>query len=82
MKIVITQEDCKNAPYDNAIGCPIALALNKALGIRTVFCWSTVSNLETTKQIGKIKPKFTSTEYRALLSGEITQFVTEYTPNT
>ena len=82
MKIVITQEDALNAPYANAADCPIVRALNKALGIKTVFCWSTVSNIETCEQIGKIEPKFTSTEYFALQKGEITEFVTEYTPNT
>ncbi len=82
MKIVITQEDCRNAPYVQANDCPIARALNKALGIRVSFFISSVSNIETGKKIGFIEPVFTARVYKELKNGAITEFVTEYTPNT
>ncbi len=83
MKIVITQEDVKNNPnYDSPSNCPMAKALQKALNDDSIlFCWSKVSNKDDF-YIGRIDPQFTLTEFEDLENGEITEFVTEYTPNT
>ena len=81
MKIVITQDDVKNNPnYNDPTACPMAIKLSKELGFKIQTAQELVSDFH--KTIGKLNPAFTLDEFRALEDGHITEFVTEYTPNT
>ncbi len=94
MKIVITQEDVKNSGiFANLTDCPLAQVMKKALnkenlivGITTISEVSIEENSPettkwmTSKDIGHIEPYFTPIDYVNLVSGEIKEFVTEYTP--
>lgn len=82
MKIVITQEDVKNNPYyilpDK---CPCAIVLQKALKDQSITtCLSRVTS-RTKGSMGVLNPPFGARDFRRLQLGEITEFVTEYTPN-
>ncbi len=81
MKIVITQEDVKNNPnYGDPAKCPMAVKLSKELGFKVQTAQELVSDFY--KTIGRLNPAFTLTEFRALEDDHITEFITEYTPNT
>ncbi len=92
MKIIITQEDTKNTTFSSLTDCPLARIVKKALnkdnlivGVTTISeitieIGSETEKWITAKDIGRVNPYFTFLEYDKLVSGEIKEFVTEYTP--
>jgi len=81
MKIVITQEDVKNAgSYDDNYNCPLAKVMQKILNNDRIGVGSNIIGSPVDNKYATIHPPFLEENYNALKNGEIKEFVTEYTP--
>lgn len=82
MKITITHQDVINNPnYSKPRECPCARKLQEALNDPEIqMCWGVVSKADPCKVLGHLNPPFYRKHFDALKNGEITEFVTEYTP--
>ncbi len=80
MKIIITKKDVDEAgEFGDIHNCVLAKVMQRELGDATIsVCTFSVDGDSGVH--GKIKPSFHAEDYDKLISGEIEEFVTEYTP--
>jgi len=82
MKIVITQEDVKNADnFNDVYNCALAKVMQRILNDDSITVGTeSIGFPNSNGEYAKINPPFEFEDYCNLLSGKIKEFVTEYTP--